>query len=660
MTGVDMTMNKIRPGTIILFAALLLIGACSGDSPTAPPPGGGNGGGGGTSPPTGAEITLEVSNTDPLVNSTSTITATVTDDGKPVPDGTAVEFKTSFGTFVVGQSTASTVVRTTTNGKATVTITSTAAGQAVVTARVNNVFKQATVTFKPQGTEPPPPGEPTPTITSVSPASGPPEGGTVVTIRGQNFEGPVRVLFGDREATVASLTSTELKVVSPNVPFEVGEEQREVPITVIFEAGTTGETSVQAPTAFRYQVEFLTPQVVGVSPSSGPNEGGTQIAIIGSGFQAPVRVFFGTGADEVEADVQQVTFNQIIALTPKASGLGAGLANQQVPIRVRNVTSGLEVVTEPVFRYGPGMKITGISPTSGPATGGTTVTIFGWGFDDPVAVSFGDTSVQPIKVSGTEIVVVTPTLANPCAAGGGPVTVTNLEEGGEPATGPAFTFAAVNPVIVGIAPSAANSGSNVNITVANAGPGTGQFTIGGSARPPVLGNPTTGGNTVYTVSVPALTEADFPVVPCNGGEGERFVNARLQVSFLNLTTGCPATNTVEVEVIPPDTSCRIPAVASVSPSSLNFGDQDDTAGPTAAQTFTVTNAGGGTLTIVGVASDDPQFAVTGTVPASLGANESTSYSVTFDPNAVGAQSGTITVTTGEGDTVTVTVSGNGI
>ncbi|MDX1582812.1 MAG: IPT/TIG domain-containing protein, partial [Thermoanaerobaculia bacterium] len=317
-------MTRIRPGTIVLFAALLLIGACSGDSPTAPPPGsgGGAGEGGGTPPPAEAEITLAVSNDNPLVNSTSTITATVTENGEVVPDGTAVEFQTTFGAFVVGQTTDNILIKTTENGIATVTLTATSPGEAVVTARVNTVFEKTTIVFKQQATDPTPPGEPQPTIASIAPESGPPEGGTVVTLSGQNFEGPVRVLFGDKEAVIASQTSNEVRAISPKVNFEVGEETREVPVTVIFEAGTTGETSVQAPSPFRYEIEALTPQVVGVSPSSGPNEGGTLLAIFGSGFQAPVRVYFGSAANEVEADVQQVSFNEITVLTPKASGLG--------------------------------------------------------------------------------------------------------------------------------------------------------------------------------------------------------------------------------------------------------------------------------------------------------------------------------------------------
>lgn len=650
MTGVEMKMTKIRPGTIVLFAALLLIGACAGESPTAPP---GAGGGGGTPPPSGASISLEVSNDNPLVNSTSTITAVVSENGSPVPDGTAVEFKTTFGTFVVGQSSSSDLILTTTGGRAVATLTATAAGQAVVTARVNTVFTQTTVTFKAQTTDPTP-GEPQPTITSIDPASGPPDGGTVVTMRGQNFEGPVRVLFGNDEAVVASFSSTELRVISPKVNFVVGEETREVTVTVIFEAGSTGETSVQAPSSFRYEIEALTPVVLGVSPSSGPNEGGTLLTVIGSGFQAPIKVFFGTGDDEVEAQVQQVTFSQVTVLTPKASGLGANLANSKVAIRVVNMLTGKETTTDPIFRYGPAMQITGFGPGEGPGTGGTLVTIFGWGFDDPVAVTIGGVGAIPIKVSGTEIVARTAALSSPCGGGGGPVSVTNLEDGTTAEADGEFVYIDVNPAIVAIAPSSTTPGSNITVTVADAGDGNVRFKVGDSTRVPTSATPTQFG-TAYTVSVPISVE--FQTQACGTG-GEMFVPTELTVTFQNVTTGCSDNEGASLTVTPLDTSCRIPPLASASPSSLNFGDQAVAAGPTAALNITVSNAGGGTLTVLGANSDNTDFLVNGTFPASLDAGQSTTISVTFDPAATGASNGTITISTDAGD-VSVTVSGNG-
>jgi hypothetical protein len=79
---------------IALLALVLIFGACKGESPTAPPPGGGPG----PNPtPTGTTLTLTASNATPVVDSVVTVTAVVTQNGAPAPDGTAVEFQANGG-----------------------------------------------------------------------------------------------------------------------------------------------------------------------------------------------------------------------------------------------------------------------------------------------------------------------------------------------------------------------------------------------------------------------------------------------------------------------------------------------------------------------------------------------------------------------------------
>ena len=107
-----------------------------------------------------------------------------------------------------------------------------------------------------------------------------------------------------------------------------------------------------------------------------------------------------------------------MVLSPSATGFGSVLRDQQVDIRVRNLSNGLEAIAANAFRYGVGDPITSIAPSTGPASGGTLVTIFGEGFDEPVAVSFGGTAQQVVSVTGTEIVVRTvPVAVTGCGAG---------------------------------------------------------------------------------------------------------------------------------------------------------------------------------------------------------------------------------------------------
>jgi hypothetical protein len=85
-----------------------------------------------------------------------------------------------------------------------------------------------------------PPVSPAPTVTSLSPATGPAAGGTVVTITGTGFTGATSVKFGSNPGTALTVVSdTEITVTSP--AGAVGA----VPVTVTTPAGT----SAAGPTA---------------------------------------------------------------------------------------------------------------------------------------------------------------------------------------------------------------------------------------------------------------------------------------------------------------------------------------------------------------------------------------------------------------------------
>ncbi|HVR37721.1 MAG TPA: IPT/TIG domain-containing protein, partial [Thermoanaerobaculia bacterium] len=213
-------MNKIRQRKFLfaLLALVLVFAGCKGESPTAPPPSSGGGTpGGGVTPPTGSVITLTVSNATPLIDSTSVITATVTKDNQPVPNGTAVEFQASpLGTFT--DSGTNTSLRTTTNGVTSVTVTSSTAGTTTITAVVTNVTKTTTIEFKAKPVTQPP-VDTSPTITGISPNFGRPQGGQTVRITGTNFRTPLRVLFDfgagttPKEALPISSSATTIDVL---------------------------------------------------------------------------------------------------------------------------------------------------------------------------------------------------------------------------------------------------------------------------------------------------------------------------------------------------------------------------------------------------------------------------------------------------------------
>jgi hypothetical protein len=689
-------MSKFRRQTwvLVLLALLALFAGCKGESsPTAPPvtgPGS-DPGNGGVTPVTGAVVTLSVSTATPVVTSASIITATVTVDGKPAPNGTAVEFSTDIGSFclvVEGCAEPTTnpiraALRTTTGGTSTIVLTSASAGTATVQAVVNNVSSKTTVRFTTAPVEPPKPNT-DPAIVSVAPALGRPAGGETIVITGRNFTAPVRVLFTTaagvtKEGQVISASATEIRVLTPS--FDVGTTQQLVTtVTVINNVGSATETRVTSAAAtFTYQLTVLTPKITTASPASGPINGGTRVTLFGEGFQFPLQVFFGAQ----EAEVISATFNQVVVLSPSASStsdVGSGPVVGPVSVRVVNIASGTTTTASALFRYTPKMQITGISPNTGSAIGGTDVRIDGSGFDDPLQVFFA-TGVQAdvIRVSGSQLLVRTRGLPSPCAGASGTVIVRNLENGDEATSPGAFTYIGVPAVITSVTSTATPvlPGSSLQVAVRN--PGIGplgsadiRLTVADQSVPASPNFITTGtGTQTFTTIVPA--NIDFPTVACTAGglAGTQLGPVAIPVVFQNVTTGCGDTLESAITVTPPGpNACVTPPTASLTspaqscpapnltpPSAASAGAVTHTA------TITIANLGSSPLTLSApaVTPTNATVLVSPNTAGSVAGGASASYTVTVDPTAAGPDGATINFTTNDPahSTVSVVVCGSG-
>lgn len=658
-----------------VMALAVLFGGCKGESPTAPSTTTTPSPGGTTTPPATATITLSPSSANPLVDSTSVITATVTQNGAAVANGTAVEFSTSLGTFT--ESNAKTVIRTTTNGVATATLTSSTVGPATVTATVGSASKTASVTFTARPVTPPPP-DLSPTITGVAPTLGRPQGGEVVTISGTNFVAPVRVLFdfgaangGTKEATVISVTPTAIQVLTPAIDLAAAQ-QAQATITVINAVGTPNETRVtSAANAFTFQSQVLTPKVTTAAPSSGPIDGGTRVTIFGSGFQSPVQVFFGAA----EAQVINVTFDQIVVVSPTARDTTPSAGETFtgfVDVRIVNINSATQTTAPALFRYIPKMQITAISPTFGSALGGTQVRIDGTGFNDPVTVDIGGVRAQTIRVSGTQIVASTGALASPCTASGGTVTITNVDNGDVATSTQTFSYIAVHPIITTVTGSGTvQPGGIASFGVLNPGVGLlGTATVAGTFNavaivlsPNVVSSPT--GTQNFNFAVPTNV-GPFNTQACtsSGIPGTQQIATAFPLVFRNATTGC-ASDPTSVIVQPLNSACVTVPAATVSPASVPCPGPSATVGTSAAPfNLTVSNvtpAGGQSLNVTGVTSSSGDFLVSPTSATAIAPGTSVPFSVTFTPSAVGNRPATITFTTNDParPTITVQVCGTG-
>lgn len=646
-----------------LLALLLLLAACKGETPTAPPPGGPPGG---TPPPTGVNVVVSVSNADPLVDSSVVITATVTNNGAIVPDGTAVEFETTHGLFT--DTGAQKTIRTTTNGVATATLSASSPGVARITVVVNNVSRNTEVTFRARPVTPPIPPS-TPTITSIVPAIGSPAGGQIIRITGTNFKPPVKVLFDlggplPVEALVVSATENQIEVITPSVNLGA-EQQLAADIIVLTQAGTTNEQRVSAPDGFTFRNELLTPIIRTLSPASGPIGGGTMVQILGEGFQAPVQVFFGAA----EARVVEVNFATITVEAPAGrdtSPDGSGTVTGPVAVSVLNMISGRTATSPTPFRYVANMVITAVGPGGAQFNEPTRVTIDGVGFVAPVSVVVrtgqGDIPLQPLNVSGTQIIARTSVVAlRACDDITGTIVVTNINNG-DSATGTGFTFFVPQPTIVDVEPAVVTAGGSTVITVANAIPGVtrirlGTFTVFPTAQ---TFDPATGIGT-FTVTVP--DDFDFPTEAC-GVEGERELPLRVDVTYLNVESTCTDTAPGALTVNPcsplPCPCVEPPAppppdvtmISPIPPACADAGPDSVATATGATAPITIRNDGGQDLTVVRTLIAGPNAAEFTVTPASLliAPGASGTFTVTFTAaGAPGPRSATVNFTTNDPD-----------
>ncbi len=194
------------------------------------------------------------------------------------------------------------------------------------------------------------------------------------------------------------------------------------------------------------------PAVTSVTPNRGPAGGGTSVVIAGSGFTGTGAVLFGGSP---AASFSATSDTQVTAVSPSGSGV--------VDVVVITAAGGASSTgTVDQFTYIPAPTLTSISPTSGPASGGTQVTINGTAFTGATAVVFGQAAASQLKVvSDTQITVVSP------AGTSGIVDVIVTAPGGTSATSPAdqFTYNPPAPAVTALDPKAGPIGGNTQVTI---------------------------------------------------------------------------------------------------------------------------------------------------------------------------------------------------
>ncbi len=256
-----------------------------------------------------------------------------------------------------------------------------------------------------------------PIVSTVSPSSGTNQGGTSVTITGNNFGTAAGgVYVGTQAATVVSWSSTSISIVTPTYNAPQGTvlpAGGTAPVTVVTTDPERSSSLNPTNSVFHYlgYAGGTTPVVDYVGPTAGNAAGGYAVDIVGSGFTGATRVTFGG----VEATSQiDVNDSNITATVPAETGATAcafpsNSSVCQVEVRVTTpagtsaedtilpsysgaiefepdeviyYTPGTEVVAAASeFDYAPTPDVTSVTPKYGAEEGGSTEDIHGTGFN---------------------------------------------------------------------------------------------------------------------------------------------------------------------------------------------------------------------------------------------------------------------------------------
>jgi hypothetical protein len=246
-----------------------------------------------------------------------------------------------------------------------------------------------------------------------------------------------------------------------------------------------------------------------VNPALGPAAGTTRITITGNNLTSPVGLTAVTVGGKVATGVNCATATQCTAAVP--AGIGTG----DVLVSVAGQTSAANSADQ--YTYVAAPVVTGVSPSAGPAAGGTPITITGTDLTSALGSTGitvgGRTATSVACTSSTQCTALTP-------AGVGTQDVVVAAGSQRSASGVADRFTLVSaPSITAIAPRSGPPAGGTTVTIT------------GSNLTSVLGATTIsiGGMAVSSASCASSTQCSV-VTPAGTGTVDVAVSAGSQTS----------------------------------------------------------------------------------------------------------------------------------
>lgn len=327
-------------------------------------------------------------------------------------------------------------------------------------------------------------------------------------------------------------------------------------------------------------VNPVVPTVSSVSPASGPAAGGTSVTVTGQAMTGVTAVKFGG------VNATGFIFNSDSSLTVTAP---AGTPGSTVDITVTTPGGTSTASASDQFTYVQAPAVSSVSPSSGAAAGGTSVTITGSNLANATAVRFGATNATSFTVnSATSITAISP-------AGSGAVDVTATTAGGTSATSASDQFTYVQPPVAGAVSVTVAHGSTNNAVALNLSGGAAASVAVTSAA--LHGTATAGGTSItYTPNATYSGTDSFTYTVTNVAGTSAPATATVTVSnaTVSYTPSAPTAGTVgtvfgqSVASASGGTSPYTYALTSGSlPAGLTLSAGGTLSGtPTAAGTFT--------------------------------------------------------------------------
>ena len=508
---------------------------------------------------------------------------------------------------------------------------------------------------------------PVPTVNSLKPSNGPAAGGNSIAVVGSNFTGATAVDFGSTPASSFSVVSSgQINAVAPSGSGTVD-------VTVTAPGGTSPTVSGDV---YKY-----VPSVTSVSPTSGPTTGGTTMTINGTGFSGATGVSFGGTA----ATFSVKSSSQISATAP------AGAAGT-IDITVTTPGGTSATSTNDQYTYVTPPAVTRVSPSSGPATGGTSVTIAGTSFTGATAVSFGGTAATSFTVTSATSITAT----SPAGTGAVDVTVT-IPGGGTSATNSSDVFKYV-PSVTSVSPASGPTGGGTSVTINGTGfTGATAVSFGGAAASTFTVNSsskitatapaesagtvditvTTPGGTSTTsasdsyryAALPTVTNVSPPAGPTAGGTsvtitGTNFTGATA-VKFGTTSATFTIVSATQINATAPAESTGLVDITVATPGGISATSANDKFFYSAPPTVTTISpsagplGGGTTVTITGTNLLRSSAVKFGTTNATFTIVSATQINATAPAESLGTVDITVTTPggvtpTGAGDKYTYT------